>query len=472
MLKFLIILIGLILLITLIKLKKSNKKIKEIINDYNNLLRNAKKLEEEHEQLTEKYNKFYEKYKDLIDLDEYKTQLNTENIQIRNEIEQLKKNYADKYNVYLQLDKQIELYNDTLELYDYGLYEPIFNFDTSEEYKILINNIKEKEKELIRNDNAVSCNVQWTVNGNKSEGNKQTKRYKKLMLRAFNGECDSLISYVKWNNIKQQEEKLHKSYEAINKMGETHVCYINDEYYQLKLKELKASYEYEEKKHQEKEEQRLIKEQIREEEKLQKEIEKKQKEIELQEKKERELQKAIEEAYKKGEKQAAEKAELEIAELKQRIEDDKRAVSQAQLTKSGYVYIISNIGSFGENIYKIGMTRRLNPEERIHELSSASVPFEFDIHAMISTENAPELEFNLHKYFDKKRVNLINSRKEFFNISLDEIEKYTKENNLDIQFTKLAEAKEYRQTMYIKNMEKENKSEIINKKSKLPSSIE
>ena len=249
------------------------------------------------------------------------------------------------------------------------------------------------------------------------------------------------------------------SFEAINRIGEPHSTSISCKYKELKLKELQLAFEYQEKLHEEKEEQRLIKEQMREEEKLQKEIEKKQKEIEKQLKEEAELQKKLKEAYEQGKKSEVEKFENEIKYLNQKIEDSQRAVSQAQLTKTGHVYIISNIGSFGENVYKIGMTRRLDPMERIDELGSASVPFEFDVHALIKSDNAPELENSLHKYFDSKRVNLVNSRKEFFYVKLDEIEKFAKDNNIDVEFTKLAEAKDFRESQAIRENQSNKKTE-------------
>lgn len=131
------------------------------------------------------------------------------------------------------------------------------------------------------------------------------------------------------------------------------------------------------------------------------------------------------------------------------LEDDKKNVLDREANaKAGFVYVISNIGSFGEDIYKIGMTRRLEPMDRIKELSSASVPFEFDVHAMIFSENAPELETLLHKHFEKQSVNRVNLRKEFFHVSLDEIEKVVHDNFNDIaNFTKVPVAKEYRQTL-------------------------
>ena len=142
-----------------------------------------------------------------------------------------------------------------------------------------------------------------------------------------------------------------------------------------------------------------------------------------------------------------------IEELQQRIaeiEEKKRAISQAMLTKTGHVYIISNVGSFGENVYKIGMTRRLEPMDRVKELGDASVPFPFDVHAMIRTSDAPALENELHKHFDQRRLNLENQRKEFFRVSIDEIRQELddlKESlgiESELRLTLLAEAKEYR----------------------------
>jgi hypothetical protein len=141
------------------------------------------------------------------------------------------------------------------------------------------------------------------------------------------------------------------------------------------------------------------------------------------------------------------------------------------MTKSGHIYVISNIGSFGEDVYKIGMTRRLEPMDRVKELGDASVPFEFDVHALIHSENAPELENKLHKLFDNKRVNLVNNKKEFFNITLPEIEKAVKEFYGDIEFTKMAEAKQYRETISMR--QKVNVKSTISEqtKSELPLAI-
>ena len=139
----------------------------------------------------------------------------------------------------------------------------------------------------------------------------------------------------------------------------------------------------------------------------------------------------------------------ELEEKIKELEKEQTSVAEREANaKAGYVYVISNIGSFGKDIYKIGMTRRLEPMDRINELSSASVPFAFDVHAMIFSTDAPELESKLHQIFDKNRVNRINTRKEFFHVSLDKIEEAVKDNfDNTVEFTRIPAAKEYNESM-------------------------
>jgi hypothetical protein len=280
------------------------------------------------------------------------------------------------------------------------------------------------------------------------------KQYTKLMLRAFNGESDAAIANVTWNNISKMQERVRKSFESINDLGGvTHVS-VTPEYLNLKLDELRLAYEYEEKRHQEREEQGRIREQIREEEKAQKELERASEEAVRQEADyEKLLAKAREEALRATGTQLQELTERIMsfeAKLDEARKKKERAISRAQLTKSGFVYVISNIGSFGERIFKIGMTRRLEPMDRVHELGDASVPFPFDLHVMLFSDNAPELENALHKLVQDRTINLVNLRKEFYrDVDLDEVETFVKKRGLSAQFIKLAEAKEYRQSMAI-----------------------
>ena len=385
--------------------------------------------------------------------------------------EKLENKYRKGRERYTSLLKELATLEERLDIYSFGLYEPHFNYDTPEKFKDDLDSCYAERKQMVKSDLAVTAHTKWTVNGSVVEGRKQTRHYTKIMLRAFNGECDAALLKVRWNNVQSMEERIRKSFDAINNLGKTHDIELNEEYLELRLKELWLTHEYQEKLYEEKEEQRRIREQIREEERSLKEMEAARKEAE---KEEARYTKALEKARSElVEKHGLEKEELNAKiqkldeKLREIIELKNRAISMAQITKAGYVYIISNIGSFGENIFKIGMTRRLEPSDRVRELSGASVPFPFDIHAMVYSENAPELENNLHKKFRYQRVNLVNGRKEFFNISLEEVASATQELNHDIQFTKLAEARDFRKTQALQqqlfsNKENDDPLAIVN----------
>lgn len=397
----------------------------------------------------------------IVDIDSEKETL-------LNEIKELKKEVAlEKEKALKLIDRKKQLVEDIAsleedqDLQEFSFYKPKYYYENSNEYKEAISEVNSQQKEMIKNETAAYCTTEWTVENSKSKGKKMTKDNLKLMLRAFNGEADSAIAKVKYNNIKVMENRITKAFNTINKLNEVNHCYISTKYLDLKLKELDLNYELAKKFQEEKEEQRQIREQMREEERAQREFEKAQ----LEAKKEEErAQKALEKAKEKLSK--AHGKELEVLnsqieklkeELNNAIEQGKRATSMAQLTKAGHVYVISNIGSFGENVYKIGMTRRLEPMDRIYELGNASVPFNFDVHAMIYSENAPELENALHKAFYEYRVNKVNDRREFFKINLQEIEKVAKKYKANVVFTHLANAEQYRQTLAI---EKENDKKI------------
>jgi hypothetical protein len=366
-----------------------------------------------------------------------------------------------KYNhsifLYKNLLAEIEITEDSLEYGNMGIYKPHFDFDTSEEFKKNLTDMKEVQKGLIQQKLAVFCNTEWTLEGSKSKGKAMITKGVKLTLRAFNGECDSAIAKVKWNNINVMEKRIEKSFEMINKLNVNNNILIDDMYLKCKLDELWITHEYREKLYEEKEEQKAIREQMRDEERAQKEFEKAQKEAE---KEEANYQKALDKARKElSTVNDEELSELESKikqleeQLKETEEKKQRALSQAQLTRSGHVYVISNIGSFGNDVYKIGMTRRLEPLDRVKELGDASVPFIFDVHAMIYSEDAPTLEKKLHKVFENNRVNMINNRKEFFNVSLEDIEKEVVNNHAKIEFTKIAEAKDFRESLVIKEQD-------------------
>lgn len=407
----------------------------------------------------------HDKYKDIIDIDGAVAEREKQHTKLGDDIqtldseykkrtEELRSEYQTKREIYEKLLRELSVLEEDLELTSFGVYKPHFDFDTSEAYKNAMNEARAMQKQAIKDKTAIVCSTEWTVGGSKREGKKMTNHYMRLMLRAFNNECDSAVLKVKWNNVLKMEERIERAYEAINKLGTVHNISITSQYFSLKLAELRLAHEYQEKRHEEKEEQRRIREQIREEEKVQREIEKAKEEAE---KEERRYQEALDRARKDMEvAQGAEleKLKAEMDDLQKQLEEahekTERTISRAEQTKSGHVYVISNVGSFGGTVYKIGMTRRLEPQERVKELSDASVPFGFDVHAMIFSENAPALETALHKKFDERRLNLINRRKEFFEVTLDQIEATVKENHGEIEFTKLAEAKEYHETLALR----------------------
>lgn len=357
---------------------------------------------------------------------------------------------------YIKFKTDLDTLEETLELRSYGVYPTHFNFDTSEKLLLALEALRLRLTKMIKDKAAAVCETKWTINGDAAEGRKQTQHYIKIMLRAFNGECATFVSNVRWNNASTMENRIRRSYEKINELGRTHNISIVQEYLDLKIDELRLCYEYREKIHEEKEELRRIRELEKEEERSIKEMEAARQEAE---KEEARYLKALSIAQGElNQKFGAEREalQLKIEELKKNLENVKdlkeRAISMAQITKAGHIYIISNIGSFGNNVYKIGMTRRLDPSDRVRELGGASVPFEFDIHGLIYSNNAPELENKFHRRFKNQRINWISGRKEFFQVTLDELCEYARELGCEIDVVKVPEAKSYRETLARKEM--------------------
>ena len=347
-----------------------------------------------------------------------------------------------------QLQKDLEQLTEEFQKEEIALSLDYSSYDslTSEECKNQLTLLKQEEKEMVKNGAALFINA---TSSSKKEINDNSKQ----ILRCYNAECDNIILSVSVKNIDSLRNKITKSFEAINKIFMVDGIQLTQAMLEIKLKELTLLYNYEQKKAEEKEIQRAIKEQMIEEEKVRKELEKKQQQLEKDEKQFNnevsKLMKYLQKTDSEVEKQlyADKIAELE-ARIKKLEAEKEDVLNRQENAKAGFVYVISNIGSFGENIFKIGMTRRLEPMDRIKELSSASVPFEFDVHAMIFSENAPELETKLHNHFDSYRVNKINPRKEFFHITIDEIAEYVEENyDNTVSFTKIPVAKDYRDTI-------------------------
>lgn len=381
------------------------------------------------------------------------------------EMESLDKAIVDKQNHISLLDNtisnkksEIVSLDDEILVQEFGLYEPYFDFANALDYKEELAKIRSKQKELIKNKTAVSGATEWTVNGSASKGKKMVSDTQKLLLRAFNTECDELVAKVKYTNFDASLNKIYKSAEAISKLGTIMHISINSNYLDLKIKELRLAFEYQQKKQEEKEAQKAARAEMREAARLQKEIEAQRKKIE---KEQTHYQTAYDHLLRQIEQNPGnadllkKKDELEnqLNDIDMAMKDiDYREANQ----RAGYVYVISNIGAFGPNVYKIGMTRRLDPQDRVDELGDASVPFNFDVHAMIFSDDAPTLEAALHRAFEDRKLNMVNTRREFFNVTLDEIKEVVKKNfDKTVEFIDVPDAEQYRISQKMRKHENE-----------------
>jgi len=367
---------------------------------------------------------------------------------------------SEKENTISELQKIIEdkksqilVLEESLLLESFALYLPKFKLTSSEEYKNKLDQIRDMQKQLTKNDQAATGSQSWTVNNSQAEGKKLVKDMMKLVLRAFNNECDYCVDNVKFNNIETHEKRIEQSFESLSKLGRIMQVSITDKYKKLKLDELHLAHEYQIKKQEEKEEQKKIREELREQQKLEQEIRAAREKIEKERKHFKAALKEIQERIKssKGTDQENDLNEkyIELQDKLAELDGEEKLVDYREKNaKAGYVYIISNIGSFGANVFKIGMTRRLEPMDRIDELGDASVPFVFDVHALIFSDNAPELEAKLHEHFYQNRINKLNDRKEFFHADINEIEKVIKESyDKAVEILKEAPAEQYRESL-------------------------
>lgn len=294
-----------------------------------------------------------------------------------------------------------------------------------------------------------------------AEENRRTTAIR-FVVDAFNGRVDAILSRAKHDNCGTLEQEIRDAFSLVNLNGKAFLeARVLPTYLDARLAELKWAVVAQELRLKEREEQRAIKERIREEEKARREYEKAMQDAQREEEL---IKQAMEKAQADAQLASAgdrAKFEAQIALLSQQLTvaeaKNQRALSMAQQTRAGHVYIISNVGSFGEGVFKIGLTRRLDPLDRVKELGDASVPFEFDIHAMIRSDDAPALEKLLHHEFDALRLNKVNFRKEFFRAPLDRIRELVLSKGLEASFTMLAESREYKETQAIERMTPEER---------------
>lgn len=384
---------------------------------------------------------------DAIQLKKKIEELGDQKAKCEGEINALSSKIQVLENEIVEKRKSLVVLDEEVLVQEFGLYKPQYEFASSLDFKEELAKIRQLQKDLIKSKKAVSGNTNWQVNGSASQGKKMVGDTQKLLLRAFNNECDDIVSKVKYTNFDASLDRIYKSAEAISKLGTIMNISVCRPYLDAKAQELRLAFEYQQKKQEEKEAAKVAREEQREQAKIQRELEEQQRKIE---KEQTHYQTAFEKLKMQLESDPtnpdllAKKQEIEnhLSDIDLALKDiDYR---QANM-KAGYVYVISNIGAFGENVYKIGMTRRLEPQDRIDELGDASVPFQFDVHAMIFSDDAPALEAALHRAFADKKVNMVNQRREFFRVTLDEIKQVIKENyDKTVDFIDVPDAEQYR----------------------------
>ena len=386
--------------------------------------------------------RFKEKYLPIMSVEEELDRLQSSVEQTRKETEAVRAQYTEKRAILMKLEQQVAIYDERISFAELGVYEPHFEFGDSETYKEKIKAIRERQKATMSSKEATFCPTGWTIDGSRSKGRTMINRQTRLTLRAFNNECEAAIANARWNNVVAMEKRILNSAKQIDSANTSMNLVLNRDYIALKIDELRLTHEYRERLKIEKDERAELARAAREEKKLLSEAE-------ASEREERKYAELLNKARNQAGVDESRIAKLE-SDLAEAQANSQRARSMAEMTKSGYVYIVSNIGSFGEDMVKIGSTRRLDPDDRVRELGGASVPFRFDTHAMIYSEDAPALEAALHNQFTNQRVNAANLRKEFFRTTLDEVEEAVRTLAPDAGFFKDREAQEWHETLALR----------------------
>ena len=298
--------------------------------------------------------------------------------------------------------------DDERILQDVGIYRYHHPLENAAEYKCQLNELNQEIKNMIKAGDAVLASDMFTFNNSLAKGRKMTAEFSKLMLRAYNAEADNCVRALRAGNVLTAKGRLESSVNAVAKLGAMMEMRINPNYHKLRVLELELTADYLMKVQVEKEAARDERERLREERKAEQELAAERARLA----KEREHYVNALRAVQEGADQAA------VHDLTRRLHDIDEAIARNDYRvaniRAGYVYVISNRGALGPNIVKIGLTRRLEPMDRVRELGDASVPFPFDVHAMFFADDAVTVETNLHHAFADRRVNHVNLRREFF----------------------------------------------------------
>jgi hypothetical protein len=342
-----------------------------------------------------------------------------------------------------ELRSEVVVTEDAAVLQEVGIYEYRHPLTDAVAYQAELRRLRDRAKVMTRKDGgAVHAATDWTVNGSLRAGRAMVRDFSKLMLRAYNAEADNLVRAMKPYKLDTSIERLTKVATTIVKLGKTMDIRISDAYHSLRIAELELTADYLEHLAEQKEREREERERLREERRAQQEMERERARLE---KDRQHHANALAALKAKGDEDAAARLEAQLSEIDRKIEDvDYRAAN----IRAGYVYVISNLGSFGESIVKVGLTRRLDPQDRVRELGDASVPFRFDVHALFFSDDAVGIEAKLHERLAERRVNSVNRRREFFYATPAEVKTHLMDLTGELlEYQEMPEALEYRQSL-------------------------
>ncbi|MBC6822337.1 DUF4041 domain-containing protein [Corynebacterium sp. LK33] len=365
-------------------------------------------------------------------------QLETTKGALQAEIEKLK---AERK----EAEKSLIEVRDEIKLQENGLYYFENPAEDSIRYEVQLSEVRQAAKQMVKDKTAVLVSQNFTFNDSKAKGKSFTNNLSKLALRSYNAEVENAITKLKAGNLKTGINRLERAFTEAGRLGQLMELRINPKYHHLRLEELRLAAQHLEAKKAAKEAEKEERARLREERKAQAEMEAERKRL-LKEK--AHYEKALAALMASGRTDEASELEGQLEEINKGIEDvDYRAAN----IRAGYVYVISNVGSFGENMVKIGLTRRINPEDRVRELGDASVPFNFDTHVIHFSDDAVGVEAELHRHFADRKVNLINTRREFFYATPAEVKEALKEIEGNVlEYRDEADAEQYRASIALR----------------------
>ncbi|MCW5802820.1 MAG: DUF4041 domain-containing protein [Deltaproteobacteria bacterium] len=316
---------------------------------------------------------------------------------------------------YEQLRTQVVQTADVMILQEVGIYQYSHPLDDAPAFKVLLERIEEELRTSVKSGAAVTSTKKWIINGSEKEGAKMVADFSKLILRAYNNEADNVVRTLRPYGVDAAIARLDKLRASIAKLGASMKLAVTDEYHALRVSEIRLTADYLHKLAEQKEHEREERVRLREEALARREYEAEQARLE---KEQQHYLNALAKLAEKGDVAAVAETQARLNQVQEALDG---VIARAANIRAGYVYVISNVGAFGPRVVKIGLTRRLQPLERVHELGGASVPFRFDLHALIFSDDAVSLETALHREFAAHRVNLINVRREFFYIEPGEV---------------------------------------------------